>query len=40
MGDSQLHEVACRQRRELWVIVGYMKMRVDKYRNCVCQLFI
>ena len=26
MGESWLHEAVCRQRPELWVKVGYMKL--------------
>jgi hypothetical protein len=28
--DSWLHEAVCRQRPELWVAVGYMKLCVDR----------
>ena len=34
MGDSWLQEAACRQRPELWVTVGYMKLCVDRDLNC------
>ena len=30
-----LHEAVCRQRHELWVRVGYMKLCVDREINCV-----
>ena len=34
MGDSLLHEAVCRQRLELCVTVGYMKLCVDRDLNC------
>ena len=34
MGDSQLHEAVRRQKPELWVTVGYMKLCVDRDPNC------
>ena len=34
MADSWLHEAVCRQRPELWVTVGYMKLCVDRDLNC------
>ena len=34
MGDSWLHEAVCRQRLEMWVTVGYMKVCVDRDLNC------
>ena len=30
MADSWLHEAVCRQRPELWLKVGYMKLCVDR----------
>jgi hypothetical protein len=30
VGDSWLHEAVCRQRPELWVRVGYMKLSVER----------
>ena len=33
MGDSWLHEGVFRQRPELWLTVGYMKMCEDKELN-------
>jgi hypothetical protein len=38
VGDSRLHEAVCRQRPELWVIVGYVKLGVDRDLNCERQL--
>jgi len=34
VGDSGLHEAVRRQRTELWVRDGYMKLCVDRYLNC------
>ena len=34
MGESQLHEVVCRQRQELLVTVSYMKLCVDRDKKC------
>jgi len=34
MADSWLHEAVCRQRPELWVTVGYMKLCVDIFLKC------
>ena len=34
MGDSWLHETVRRQRPELWVIVGYMKLCLDRDMKC------
>ena len=34
MGESRLHEAVCRQRPELWVIVGYMKLCLDRDLKC------
>ena len=34
MGDSWLHEAVCRQRRVLWMRVGYMKLCVDTDLYC------
>ena len=34
MADSWLHEAVCRQRHELWLTVGYMKLCVDRDLNC------
>ena len=33
MGDSRLHEAVCKQRPELRVTVGYMKLCVDRELN-------
>jgi len=33
VGDSWFHEAVCRQRPELWVTVGYMKLFVDTDLN-------
>ena len=33
MVDSWLHEAVYRQRPELWVTVGYMKLCVDRDLN-------
>ena len=30
MADSWLHEAVCRQRPELWVTVGYMKLCLER----------
>jgi len=41
VADSWLHwlyEAVCKQRLELWVTVGYMKLRVDRELNCGQQL--
>jgi hypothetical protein len=35
MGDSWLHEAVCGQRPELWVRIGYMKLRAERELNCV-----
>jgi len=35
VGDSCLHEDVCRQRHEMCVTVGYMKLCVDRDLNCV-----
>jgi len=35
VGDSWLHGAVCRQRPDLWVRVGYMKLGVDRDLNCV-----
>jgi len=32
--DICLHEAVCRQRPELWLTVGYMKLCVDRDLNC------
>ena len=32
--ESQLHEAVCRERQELWVTVSYMKLCVDRDKNC------
>ena len=34
MADSWLYESVCRQRPEKCVIVGYMKLCVDRDLNC------
>ena len=34
MCDSWLHEAVCRQRPEMCVTVGYMKVCVDRDLNC------
>ena len=34
MGESWLHEAVCIQRPDLWVTIGYMKLRVDRDLNC------
>jgi hypothetical protein len=34
VGDSWLHVAVCRQRAELCVKVGYMKLCVDRELNC------
>ena len=34
MCDGLLHEAMCRQRPELCVTVGYVKMCVDRDLNC------
>jgi hypothetical protein len=34
VGESWLHEDVRRQRHELWVTVGYMKLCVDRDLNC------
>ena len=39
MGVSWLHETVCRQRPELWLAVGYMKLFVDKNLNCDREFF-
>ena len=38
MADSWLHEAVYRQRPELWVTVGYMKVCVGRDLNCSQQL--
>ena len=39
MADSCLHEAVCiRQRPELWLTVGYMKLCVDRDLNCGLEL--
>ena len=38
MGGSCLHEAVCRQRPEMWVAVGYMKLCVDRDLKCGWQL--
>jgi hypothetical protein len=35
VGDSRLQEAVCRKRPELWAIVGYMNLFVDRDLNCV-----
>jgi len=30
VADSWLHEAVCRQRPELWVTVGYMKLCLER----------
>jgi len=35
VADSWLHEAVCRQRPELWLTVGYMKLCVDRDRLLV-----
>ena len=34
MDDSWLHETVCRQRPELWMTVGNMKLCVDRDLSC------
>jgi len=34
VGDMWLHEAVCRQRPELWLRFGYMKLCVDRDLNC------
>ena len=34
MGDSWLYEAVCRQRHELWVTVGYLKLCADRDLSC------
>jgi len=34
VGDSWLHEDVCREKHELWMIVGYMKLCVERDMNC------
>ena len=34
MDDSWLHEAVCRQRPEMWMTVGYMKLCVDRDLKC------
>jgi len=34
MSESWLDGAVCRQRPELWVTVGYMKLYVDRDLNC------
>ena len=34
VADSWLHEAECRQRPELWLTVGYMKLCVDSDLKC------
>ena len=34
MAESWLHEAVCRQKPELWLRVGYMKLCVDRDLNC------
>ena len=34
MADSWLNEAVCRQRPELWLTVGYMKLGVDRDLKC------
>ena len=38
MAESWLREAVCRQRPELWVRDGYMKVCVDRDLNCGRQL--
>ena len=33
MADSWLHKAVCRQRPEMWLTVGYMKLCVDRDLN-------
>jgi len=33
VAESWLHEAVCRQGLELWLIVGYMKLSVDRDMN-------
>jgi len=35
--DRWLHKAVCRQRLELWLTVGHMKLCVDRDLNCVEQ---
>ena len=34
MAESWLHEAVCRQRHEKWLIIGYIKLCVDRNMNC------
>ena len=34
VADSRLHEAVCRQRFELWLTVGYMKLCEARDLNC------
>jgi hypothetical protein len=34
VGNGLLHEVVFRQRDELWVKIGYMKLCLDRDLNC------
>ena len=38
VGESWLYVAVCRQRPELWVTVGYMKLCVDRDLNRGLQL--
>jgi hypothetical protein len=38
VGESWLHEAVCRQKLELWVKVGYIKLGGDRHLNCGCKL--
>jgi hypothetical protein len=35
VANSWLHEAVCRQRHELWLRVGYMKLCIDRDVNVV-----
>jgi len=40
VADNRLDEAVCRQRPELWVTVGYMKLCVDRDLNCRIHLIL
>jgi len=40
VSDSLIYEAVCRQRPEMWVGVGYMKLCVERDLNCELKLVI
>jgi hypothetical protein len=38
VGESWLYDAVCRQRAELWVTFGYMKLCVNRELKCGLEL--